>query len=113
MNRPYGLIDVRAVFDAVDVQNMGCNIEGKQHPIVTPTGGAHPEEFIREGPAQPIRVLREDSGDELDDGCGRFLRQPPETLQRRARDFNLPPCLAGSLFITHRGGSPNSQRRSS
>jgi hypothetical protein len=61
-----GLVDVRAVFDAMDLHNVGFEVDCKQHFVVTATVSVPTEKFIRKGPAQAERVLAQDPGAGLD-----------------------------------------------
>ena len=73
MHRLAGLVDVRAVFDAVDIEGVLFDIEGEQHAVVTTAGGAQAQEFIGEGLTEPAGIIGQDTGDEFDDSGGSLL----------------------------------------
>ncbi|BCW57268.1 hypothetical protein J2790_003025 [Paenarthrobacter nicotinovorans] len=61
------------MFDAVDKKDMFFKVQSEEHPIIASPSGAESEEFVRQRLAEPMRILRQGSGDELNDrGSGLF-----------------------------------------
>lgn len=99
-------VDVGAMIDAHDEDDVGIGIDADQYAIVTTPRTAISGQIIVKWLARSLWIVGKRPGDEFDDRCGDLGRQMMEPTPRTARNLDAPT-------VDHAGGSPNSSRRSS
>ena len=82
------------MLDPMDIQGVLFGIKGKQDAVVSTARSAHAQQFVRQRFAEPMGIVGESPGNELDDGLGRLFRQSPKPLKGGAGDFDLLRSLA-------------------
>lgn len=78
------------MFDAMNVQDVFFIIQSEQHAVISAACRAQTEKFIREGLAEPVRVIGQNPGNEFDDRGGSLLWQLSKSLQGGTGDFDFP-----------------------
>jgi len=108
-----GAVGVGSVVDFHDDDGVVGVVDAQQDAVVATACAVETFEVVAQRFAEPVRIVGEGAGDELDDGVDDSWRESSEVAACRGRDFDVIRTGPGRRIIAHLDGMPCSARSSS